>query len=167
MDHWFAMGELSRGLHDETACVTSRDRATDSLAAQGVHDKSAAHAYGARELARACYELKIARDPTIPGNKKQNAVARRANGVVQMGTRALLMQAGLPPPYWTYAVRYFCLCYNTRTPEEGKSNCERRFRSRFEAPLLPFGPLARHVPPPGSRFRTAETGGTMITGIYL
>eukprot|EP00959_Pyramimonas_sp_CCMP1952_P101049 2113756-Pyramimonas_sp.AAC.1 len=120
MGHWFAMNELSRGL---------RDRVTDFLAAQG----------GARELARACYELKIAHDLTTPGTEKQNAVAERANGVVQVGTRALLMQAGLPPPYWTYAVRYFTLCYNTRIPEEGQSSWERRFGCRFEAPLLPFG----------------------------
>eukprot|EP00959_Pyramimonas_sp_CCMP1952_P217162 4541798-Pyramimonas_sp.AAC.1 len=90
------MDELSRGLHDETARVIFRDRATDFLAAQGVHDKSAAHvcnclvnfkapgeklencyADGARELARACYGLKIAHDPTVPGNKKQNTVAER------------------------------------------------------------------------------------------
>eukprot|EP00959_Pyramimonas_sp_CCMP1952_P029317 615518-Pyramimonas_sp.AAC.1 len=87
------MDELSRGLHDETACVTFRDRTTDFLAAQD----------GARELARACYELNIAHVPTIPGNRKHNAVAERANGAVQMGARALLTQAGLPPPYWTYA----------------------------------------------------------------
>eukprot|EP00959_Pyramimonas_sp_CCMP1952_P210147 4397240-Pyramimonas_sp.AAC.1 len=37
----------------------------------------------------------------------------------------------------------------------------------FEAPLLPFAPLARYVPPPESRFRAAKTGGTMIPGIYL
>ena len=43
MDHWFAMDDLSRGLHDETACVTFRDRATDFLAAQGVYDKFAVH----------------------------------------------------------------------------------------------------------------------------
>eukprot|EP00959_Pyramimonas_sp_CCMP1952_P411380 8620422-Pyramimonas_sp.AAC.1 len=116
MDHLFAMDELSRGLHDETACVTFRDRATDFLAAQGAHDKSAVHVCnflvnlrapeekleycytdGARELARACYELNIAYDPTIPGNRKHNAVAERAHGVAQMGARALLMQAGLPP----------------------------------------------------------------------
>eukprot|EP00959_Pyramimonas_sp_CCMP1952_P175765 3672639-Pyramimonas_sp.AAC.1 len=44
MDHWLAMDDLSRGLHDETARVTSRDRATDSMAAQGVHDEPAIHA---------------------------------------------------------------------------------------------------------------------------
>eukprot|EP00959_Pyramimonas_sp_CCMP1952_P163806 3424729-Pyramimonas_sp.AAC.1 len=116
------MDELSRGLHDETARVSFRDRATDFLAAQGIHDKSAVHvcnslvnlkapgeklehcyADGARELARARYEPKIAHDPTIPRNKKQNAVAERANGAVQMGARALLMQAGPPPPCWKHA----------------------------------------------------------------
>eukprot|EP00959_Pyramimonas_sp_CCMP1952_P134680 2818679-Pyramimonas_sp.AAC.1 len=84
-----------------------------------------------------------------------------------MGTRALLRQAGLPPPYWTYAVRYFCPCYNTRTPAEGQSSWERRFGCKFYAPLLPFGSLVRYVPPPESRFRTAKTGATMIPGIYL
>eukprot|EP00959_Pyramimonas_sp_CCMP1952_P445119 9320474-Pyramimonas_sp.AAC.1 len=84
------MDELSRGLRDETACVTLRDRAADFLAAQGVRDKSAVHvcnflvnlkalgeklehgyADGAREFARARHELKIAHDPIIPGNKKK------------------------------------------------------------------------------------------------
>eukprot|EP00959_Pyramimonas_sp_CCMP1952_P394133 8258359-Pyramimonas_sp.AAC.1 len=70
------MDELSRGLHDETACVTFRDQATDFLLPLRVYATN-----GARELARACYELKIAHDPSIPGNKKHNAVAERANGV--------------------------------------------------------------------------------------
>eukprot|EP00959_Pyramimonas_sp_CCMP1952_P344094 7206992-Pyramimonas_sp.AAC.1 len=83
-----------------------------------------------------------------------------------MGARAVLMQAGLPPPFWTYAVRYFCLCYNTRTPAEGQSSWERRFGCKFDAPLLPFGSLMRYAPPPESRFRTAKTGATMIPGIY-
>eukprot|EP00959_Pyramimonas_sp_CCMP1952_P035375 741088-Pyramimonas_sp.AAC.1 len=84
-----------------------------------------------------------------------------------MGARALLMQAGLPPSFWTYAVRYFCLCYNIRTPAEGRPSWERRFGCRFDAQLLPFGSLVRYVPPPESRLRTAKTGATMIPGIYL
>eukprot|EP00959_Pyramimonas_sp_CCMP1952_P408885 8568801-Pyramimonas_sp.AAC.1 len=62
-------------------------------------------------------ELKIAYDATIPGNKRLMAVAERSNGIVQMEARALPMQAGLPPPFWTHAVRYVCLCYNARIPE--------------------------------------------------
>eukprot|EP00959_Pyramimonas_sp_CCMP1952_P214714 4493437-Pyramimonas_sp.AAC.1 len=44
MDHWPGMDDLSRGLQDETARVTFRDRATDFIAAQGARDKSAIHA---------------------------------------------------------------------------------------------------------------------------
>eukprot|EP00959_Pyramimonas_sp_CCMP1952_P345602 7237740-Pyramimonas_sp.AAC.1 len=77
------------------------------------------------------------------------------------------MQAGLPPPYWTYAVRYCRLFYNARTPEEGKSSWERLFGHPFAVPLLPFGSRVRYVPPPESRFRIAKTGGTMIPGLYL
>ena len=95
------------------------------------------------------------------------SVAERSNGVVQMGTRALLMQAGLPPPYWTYAVRYFCLCYNARIPDKGDSNWKRRFHHDFDAPLLPFGSLIRYMPPPESRYRVAKTGAAMVPGIYL
>eukprot|EP00959_Pyramimonas_sp_CCMP1952_P301154 6301004-Pyramimonas_sp.AAC.1 len=73
MDHWLAMDDLSRGFHDETACVTFRDRVADFLAAQGVHDKYAVrvctflinlrapgeklcycYTDGAKECARAC-----------------------------------------------------------------------------------------------------------------
>eukprot|EP00959_Pyramimonas_sp_CCMP1952_P211330 4422869-Pyramimonas_sp.AAC.1 len=94
MDHWLAMDDLSRGLRDETARVTFRDRAAVFIAAQGVLANRRC-----TELARACIELIIAHDPIIPGNKKLMAVAERSNGIVQMWTRALLMQAGLPPPF--------------------------------------------------------------------
>eukprot|EP00959_Pyramimonas_sp_CCMP1952_P153672 3215235-Pyramimonas_sp.AAC.1 len=89
------------------------------------------------------------------------AVAERSNGIVQMGTRALLMQAGLPPPFWAYAVRYFCLCYNARIPDEGESSWRRRFGHELAAPLLPFGSLVRFMPPTESRLRIAKTGGAM------
>eukprot|EP00959_Pyramimonas_sp_CCMP1952_P340885 7140312-Pyramimonas_sp.AAC.1 len=94
MDRWLAMDDLSQGLRDETARVTFRDRATDSLAAQGARDKLAAHACnfliyirtrgekleccytdGAGEFAQACPELEVARHPAVPGNKKLMAVA--------------------------------------------------------------------------------------------
>eukprot|EP00959_Pyramimonas_sp_CCMP1952_P356533 7466482-Pyramimonas_sp.AAC.1 len=77
-------------------------------------------------------------------------VAERSNGSVQMGARALLMQAGLPPPVWTHAVRYFCVCYSARTPDEGESSWKRRFGHEFAAPLRPFGSLVRFMFPPES-----------------
>ena len=116
MDHWFAADELSKGLRGETACVTFRDRYANSPCASGVCDKSSAHvcifllhlkvpreklsycyADFAKELARACKVLKIARDPAIPGNRRHKSIAERSAGIARTGGRALLVQAGLPP----------------------------------------------------------------------
>eukprot|EP00959_Pyramimonas_sp_CCMP1952_P414071 8675191-Pyramimonas_sp.AAC.1 len=76
------------------------------------------------------------------------------------------MQAGLPSPFWTHAVRsIFCLCYKARIPEKGESSWRRRFGHYCAAPLLPFGSFIRFMPPPASRLRIAKTGGAMISGI--
>ena len=132
MDHWFvANSEGSRGLHGETACVTFRDRFTNYLGAKACFDRSAAsvctflinvirresesirHCYtdGARELQSACQELMIAHDATVPGNKRHNCHAERSNGIVQVGARALMLQAGLPATFLPYAIAYYCLRY--------------------------------------------------------
>eukprot|EP00959_Pyramimonas_sp_CCMP1952_P110540 2312603-Pyramimonas_sp.AAC.1 len=60
------------------------------------------------------------------------AVAERTNRIVQMGARALLMQAGLPPPFWAHAVRYFG--HDARAPDEGEMSWKRRFGREFAAP---------------------------------
>ena len=131
MDHWFASNELSRGLYGESACVTFRDRYTDYIACVGTHDKSAesvarflcnlvhpseAYEYfwtdGAHELATAASQVGAAHDSSIPGDKRQNAVAERTNGIIQDGCRALLVTAGLPIQLWVYACQYFSHCYN-------------------------------------------------------
>ena len=109
----------------------------------------------------------IAHDSTVPGDKKATSVVERANGVAQMGTRATLFEAGLPPPFWTYAVRYFCLCINVQQDTEGDSPWRKRFGSDFQYPLLPLGSLMRYMHPPESRFRVAKTGSTMVTGLFL
>ena len=124
MDHWFvANSEGSRGLHGETLCVTIHNRFTNYLGAKSCFDKSSGHVCdflvnfkrrdenieyiytdGARELQNACKELLIAHGATIPGNKRHNCHAERANGIVQVGARALMLQAGLPAPSWP--IRY-------------------------------------------------------------
>eukprot|EP00959_Pyramimonas_sp_CCMP1952_P199695 4177034-Pyramimonas_sp.AAC.1 len=77
------------------------------------------------------------------------------------------MQAGLPPPFWTHAVRYFCLCYIAWVPENVGSPWRRRFGHDSAAPLRRFGSLVRLAPPPESRLRIAKAGGAMISGIHF
>ena len=112
----------------------------------------------------------MAHDATIPGNKKLSAHAERSNGIVIVGCKALLTEAGLPPPYWTYAVRYFCLCYNVQPypgAVDGDNSWRKRFKADFSGPLLPFGSLVKYMPPPESRYRVAKTGQNLIVGVYL
>ena len=66
-------------------------------------------------------ELRAARDATIPGDKKANALAEITNGIIQEGCRAVLMTAGLPMQFWVYACSYFCRCYNTQQRPGGDS----------------------------------------------
>ena len=158
MDHWFASDEISKGLYGETACLTIRDRYTKYLDGIGVFDKSTQHVVdfltnlrrptesydyfwtdGARELTLACKQLKAAHDSTQPGNKRQNAVAERSNAILQDGARTLLMTAGLPPPYWVYAIRYFALCHNTQKRGEDETPWKARFGEEFDSPLILFG----------------------------
>eukprot|EP00959_Pyramimonas_sp_CCMP1952_P463812 9485559-Pyramimonas_sp.AAC.1 len=64
------------------------------------------------------------------------------------------------------AVRCYCPCHAARQ-DEWKSSSQARFGSPFQAPLLPFGPFIRYVPPRESRYRGAKTGAVMPPGIYL
>eukprot|EP00959_Pyramimonas_sp_CCMP1952_P053970 1128733-Pyramimonas_sp.AAC.1 len=167
MDHWLAMDDLSRGDRVRDFSRPGDRFHISAGCARQIHDAQYCYTDGSRELAMAYIEFKIAHDPAIPGIKKLMVVAERSNGYVQMGTRALLMQAGHPPPFWTCAVRYFCLCFNARKPANGESSWRRRFGHEFAAPLLPFGSLVRSMPLPESMFRIAKTGGAVVAGIYL
>eukprot|EP00959_Pyramimonas_sp_CCMP1952_P396483 8306927-Pyramimonas_sp.AAC.1 len=70
-------------------------------------------------------------------------------------------------PVFDVYVRYLCLCNSAGISENGESSWRRRFGCDFAAPLLPFGSLVRFMPPPGSRLRTARTGGTMASGVFI
>ena len=188
MDHWFvAKGEGSRGLHGETACVTFRDRFTNYLGAKACFDKSTAsvcnflinfvrrdveqitycYTDGARELQAACQELKIAHDATVPGNKRQNCHAERTNGIVQVGARALMLQAGLPAPFWPYAIEYYCLSYNLQSRGGEPSPWIKRFGTEFMAPMLPFGSTVRYMPQPNSMITRPKLDSPTNIGIFL
>ncbi|MCP3878846.1 MAG: hypothetical protein GY701_10710 [Sulfitobacter sp.] len=55
------------------------------------------------------------RCPTAtPGVPQTNGLAERMVRKVKEGARCLLVQAGLPPKWWTYAVRAFCFAHNIK-----------------------------------------------------
>ena len=79
----------------------------------------------------------------------------------------LVMTAGLPPPYWVYAIRYFALCHNTQKRGEDETPWKARFGEEFDYPLIPFGSAVRYLPPPDTRIKQPKVGPRTRVGIYL
>lgn len=74
-----------------------------------------------------------------PGNSQSNGVIESLNRRIQEGTRACLIQAGLPICWWSYAVQHWCFLRNTAPDATGISPYEKRRNERCKALPLPFG----------------------------
>ena len=76
-----------------------------------------------------------------PGISQTNSVAERQIRDISAGTRALLVQAGLPACYWCYAAPTYCFGTNTKYTPEQPSAYALRFPAEGEWPhqFIPFG----------------------------
>ena len=132
-DHFITKDRLSKGYDGKTHGITFRDRVSGWAESTGVIDKSVDLATdapchwvgtcttyrhmcsdGSPELIKAMKNLGVPLDNSHPGRPTNNARAERSNRHVLAGARDLLLRAGLPTPFWTYALVYFCLCCNIR-----------------------------------------------------
>ena len=75
------------------------------------------------ELIQSCRLMKMIHDRSTPGRPQTNGRAERLARKVLEGTRALLLQAGMPSPYWPYAMTHRCFMENVRV---GADACKRR-----------------------------------------
>ena len=86
---------------------------------------------------------------------------------MQVGARALMLQAGLPAPFWHYAIEYFCLSYNLQSRGGVESPWQKRFGTAFTAPMLPFGSTVHYLPQPNSMVVRANMDVPTDVGILL
>ena len=94
------------------------------------------------ELIQSCRLMKVIHDRSTPGRPQTNGRAERLVRKVLEGTRTLLLQAGMPPPYWPYAMTHYCFMENVRVGADGDSAWNRRHgKGHFTGPRLPFGCL--------------------------
>ena len=74
-----------------------------------------------------------------PCNSASNGVIENLKRRLQEGTRAALIQAGLPICWWSYVVQHWCFLRNTALDATGVSPYEKRHGETCEAPPLTFG----------------------------
>ena len=102
------------------------------------------------------------------GRPQNNAIIERANQDICQGTRATLIQAGLPPGYWHLACQHYCHMEDTQT-ENGSSAWYRRHGEHFAGQRIPFGSRVRFVPSDTSAEQAGglKWGPTASVGVFL
>ena len=117
-------------------------------------------------LVKACKELKIVTDFSQPGIPQTNGLIEGTNGDILSGTRAQLVEAGLPGCFWPLAAKCYCHHENVKLDAAGSSPWYRRHGSRWEARLIPFGCGVYFKPAP-TTYKLSKSDAPMQYGIFL
>jgi hypothetical protein len=135
-DHLIAESEKSQSFLGHKDAVIVYDRATRWKDCYPVTTKSGDDVYaslnhfagpdavikqiwsdGSHELKYGIKHLGWNHPKSTPGISQTNSVAERQVRDVQAGTRALLVQAGLPACFWCFAAPHYCFGTNTKGTE--------------------------------------------------
>ena len=76
---------------------------------KGNRKVDAVYSDNADELIKATVRIKAKHQPSITGVPKSNSIVERTNQLIRDGAATSLLRAGLPPPYWSYAVKARCV----------------------------------------------------------
>ena len=105
----------------------------------GDHQIDCLYSDNSGEIGKACRVNSIATRNSLPGLPKNNAIIERTNQDILQGIRTVLVRAGLPACFWTYACYHYCLMENVMKDSSGTSAWFRTHEEDFNGELLPFG----------------------------
>ena len=92
----------------------------------------------APQFVKACRELKITLDTSVPGRKVTNSLAERNIQFLVGATTTCLLEAGLPACYWTFAVTCVSHLLNIEELDDG-SAWQKMHKEKFKGPMIPLG----------------------------
>ena len=100
---------------------------------------------------------------------QNKAVIEREIRTILEGTRANLVQSGLPDRYWPLASQHHAVCLNaTMRLDNGQIPWELRFGSKFNGKRIPFGAKVLYwAPKKQKKPERSKFAGTGIEGIFL
>ena len=161
------------GIPDERELLVIRDRFTGVIQAFPLRGKSTddiipclkrfmgsrkvtlAFSDQAPQFVKACRELKITLDTSVPGRKVTNSLAERNIQFLVTATTTCLLEAGLPACYWTFAVTCVSHLLNIEELEDG-SAWQKMHKAKFKGPMIPFGAKVTFKPS-DARSRSQDT----------
>ena len=71
----------------------------------------------AGEIMKACAKVGAAKEPSRPGDPRNNSIVERLNQAILSGARTALDCAGLPACFWNFAIECYCILHNTEIPD--------------------------------------------------
>ena len=161
------------GVPDERELLVIRDRFTGVIQAFPLQGKSTddiipclkpfigsrkvvlAFSDQAPQFVKACRELKITLDTSVPGRNVTNSLAERNIQFLVTAATTCLLEAGLPACYWTFAVTCVSHLLNIEELEDG-SAWQKTFKKKFKGPMIPFGAKVTFKPS-DARSRSQDT----------
>ena len=172
------------GVPDERELLVIRDRFTGVIQAFPLRGKSTddiipclkrfmgsrkvmlAFSDQAPQFVKACRELKITLDTSVPGRKVTNSLAERNIQFLVTATTTCLLEAGLPACYWTFAVTCVSHLLNIEELEDG-SAWQKMHKAKFKGPMIPFGAKVTFKPSDArSRSQDAKFDPKGLVGVF-
>ena len=109
----------------------------------------------APQFVKACRELRITLDTSVPGRKVTNSLAERNIQFLVGATATCLLEAGLPACYWSFAVTCVSHLLNIEELDEG-SAWQKMHKEKFKGPMIPLGAKVIFKPS-DARWREQDT----------
>ena len=105
-----------------------------------------AYSDDAPQFDKAMKALKIPMDTSLVGKTKHNSLAERTNQFVLVATTTCLLEAGIPPCFWMYAIRCVSHLLNIEPNDDEVSSWCKLHGEEFKGKLIPFGALVYFKP---------------------
>ena len=105
-----------------------------------------AYSDDAPQFDKAMKALKIPMDTSLAGKTKHNSLAERTNQFVLVATTTCLLEAGIPPCFWMYAIRCVSHLLNIEPNDDEVSSWCKLHGEEFKGKMIPFGGLVYFKP---------------------
>ena len=167
-DHFIVHREADKGVDGEKCALLMMDvgtritdvapvkakSATEAVIAlrnfAGNHGVKSMYSDNAPELKAAGRTLVWPHATSTPYQPQSNSLIERQVGVIIQGTRASLLQSGLPHKMWPFASKHHAMATNvtvSASAADGLSPYERHMKEPFAGMMIPFGALVHYRPP--------------------
>ena len=126
-----------------------------------------AYSDDAPQFDKAMKALKIPMDTSLAGKTKHNSLAERTNQFVLVATTTCLLEAGIPPCFWMYAIRCVSHLLNIEPNDDEVSSWCKLHGEEFKGKMIPFGALVYFKPSDaGAREQQHKFDPMGIPGVF-